>query len=126
MGDEDTMYEPLLYDINSETLMNEDDFEIDMGSRDELQDLKQDPVLKYKEKLAAWERPWTSGKELVDRHSHQKRTVVTTTKQAANFDCGHVVIDSANEATYPQPHSLTPRFDVLADEDNFYFFLACH
>ena len=36
VGDEDIKYEPLLDDFNEETLMNEDDFEIDTGSRDGL------------------------------------------------------------------------------------------
>ena len=31
------------------------------------------------------------------------------------------VIDSANETTYWKPHRIAPRFDTLADEDNFYF-----
>ena len=42
MGDEDIMYKPLLDDINADTLMNEDDFEIDMGSRNGLQGVKQE------------------------------------------------------------------------------------
>ena len=102
MGDKDIMYEPLLDDtcIIAETLLNEDDFEIDMGSWDRLQDIKQDPVLKDEEKLAARERPWTSGKEQVDGRLHHERTVLTTTKEAANFDYGHVVIDFANDTTY--------------------------
>ena len=32
VGDEDIMYEPLLDNIDAETLMNGDDFKIDMGS----------------------------------------------------------------------------------------------
>ena len=56
MGDEDIMYKPLLDDIHVEAetfIMNEDDFEIDMGSWDGLQGVKQEnPVLKDKEKLA--------------------------------------------------------------------------
>ena len=91
MGDENIMYEPLLDNINTETLINEDDFEIDMGSRDGLHGVKEDPVLKGEEKLASRERPWTSGKDHVDRHLRHEQTVVTTKKEAANFDYGHVV-----------------------------------
>ena len=51
--------------------MNEDNFEIDIGSRDGLQGVKQeDSILKDKGKLAAQERPGTSGEEEVDRRSH--------------------------------------------------------
>ena len=47
VGEEDIMYEPLSDDIDAETLMNEDDFEIDTGSRDGLQVIKQeDSVLR--------------------------------------------------------------------------------
>ena len=51
----------IINDINVERLMNEDDFEIDTESRDGLQGVKQDPVLNDEEKLAAQERPRTSG-----------------------------------------------------------------
>ena len=75
--------------------MDKDDFEIDMGSCDGLQGIEQeDPTLRNERKLEAWERPETSGKEQVDRHSCHERTVVTTTKEAVVFDCGHMVIDS--------------------------------
>ena len=37
VGDEDIMYEPLLDDIDVETLMNEDNLKIDTESRDRLQ-----------------------------------------------------------------------------------------
>ena len=54
MGDKDIMYELLLDDIDAEMLMNEGDFEIDTGSRDGLQSVKQeDPVLKTR----GWWRP---------------------------------------------------------------------
>ena len=79
VGDKDKMYELLLDDIDAETLMNEDDFEIDTGSRDVVQGVKQeDPVLKDEEKLAARERqgPHT-GEEQVDGRSRHKQTVVT-------------------------------------------------
>ena len=67
------------------------------------------------EKWSRWNRPNRTG-----GCGH----VVTTTKEAAILDCGHVVIDSANETTYWKPQSLAPRFDAFADEDNFYFFLV--
>ena len=48
--------------------MDEDDFEIDTGSRYSLQGIGQDdPTLRDK-KLAARRRPVTSGEEHVDRH----------------------------------------------------------
>ena len=98
MGDEEIMYEPLLYRCGD---VKDDDFEIDTGSHDKLQGIKQeDPVRKNEGKLAAQERPGTSGEEQVDGRSPHKQTVVTTTKEAAIFDCGHVVIDSANETMY--------------------------
>ena len=76
-------------------LKDENNFKIDMESRDGLQDVEQeDPVLKDKRKLEARERPGTSGEEQVDGCSCHKRTIVTTTKEAAIFDRGHVVIDS--------------------------------
>ena len=83
MGDEDIMCELLLDDIDEETLMNEDDFEIDTGSRDGLQGVKQeDPVLKDKEKLAAREKPGTSGKEQVDGcSSHEQNVVIRQRKK---------------------------------------------
>ena len=63
VGDEDIMYEPLLDDKDVKMLINEGDFEIDTGSRDGLQDVKQeDCVLKDEGNLAARERPGTSGK----------------------------------------------------------------
>ena len=82
--------------------MNEGDFEIDTGSREVLQGVKQeDPVQKDERKLAVRERPGTSEEEEVDGRSRHKQTVVySTTKEAAIFDCGHVVIDSPNEITY--------------------------
>ena len=71
-----------------------------MGSHDDLQGVKQeDAVLKDEEKLVAQERPGTSGEEQVDGCSRHKQTVVTITKEAAILDCGHMVIDSANETT---------------------------
>ena len=77
MGDEDIMYEPLLDDIDVEMLMNEDDFEIDTGSQDGLQGVKQeDPVLKDEGMVEARERPGTSGEEQVDIRSCDERTVV--------------------------------------------------
>ena len=77
MGDEDIMYKSLLDYIEAETLMNEDDFEIDTGSRDGLQGVKQeDPVLKVEGKLAAWEKPGTSGEDQVDGRLHYEQTVV--------------------------------------------------
>ena len=80
------MYEPLLDNIDTEMLINEDNFEVDTGSRDRLQGVKQeDPVLKDKRKLAAQEKPGTSGEEQVDGRSRH---------------CGHMVIDSTNETTY--------------------------
>ena len=97
VGDEDTciMYESLLDNIDVETLMDEDDFEIDMGSQDGLQGVKQeDPALRDERKLEAQERPRILGEEQVDGCSHYKQAVVTTTKEAAIFDRGHMVIDS--------------------------------
>ena len=68
---------------------------------DKLQGVKQeDPDLKDEEKLAAQERPGTSWEEQVDERSRNKQTVITTTKEAAILDSGHVVIDSANETMY--------------------------
>ena len=58
--------------------------------------------------MAAQERPGTSEEEGVDGRSRYEQTVVTTTKEAALPDCGHVVTDSANEITYQQPQSLAP------------------
>ena len=47
VGDEDIMYKSLLDNTAVETLVNEDDFEIDTGSRDRLHGLNQeDPILK--------------------------------------------------------------------------------
>ena len=40
VGDEDILYKPLLNDIDVETLMNEDYFEIDTGSQDGLQGIE--------------------------------------------------------------------------------------
>ena len=44
--------------------------------------------------------PGISGEEQVDGRSRHERTVVATMKEAAIFDCGHVVIDFAYETTY--------------------------
>ena len=83
-------------------LMNEDDFEIDAGSQNGLQGIKQeDPGLKVEWKLVAWERPGTPEEEHVHGRSCHELTFVTTMKEAAIFDCGPVVIDSANETSYP-------------------------
>ena len=50
------MYEPLLDDIHVETLkMEEDDYEVETGSRDELRGVEQDPALKDEGRLAARE-----------------------------------------------------------------------
>ena len=40
--DEDEMYEPLLDNIDVDTLMEEDDLEIEKGSRDELRGMQQE------------------------------------------------------------------------------------
>ena len=69
----DEMYEPLLDDIDVETLMEEDDLEIETGSRDELQGMQQEhPALRDQGKLAARERPGVSGEAQVDGHSRHK------------------------------------------------------
>ena len=81
--------------------INENDFEIDTRSRDKLQGVKkQDPDLNDEGKLVAQELPRTSGKEQVDGSLHHKHTVDTTIEEAAIFDCGHEVLDSANETKY--------------------------
>ena len=59
------MYEPLLDNTYVETLMDEDDFEIDTGSRDRLQGIKQeDPTLRDDRKLATrdWKHQGPQGK----------------------------------------------------------------
>ena len=66
-----------------------------------LQGVKQeDPILKKEGKLAAQERPGTSGEEQVDGGLRHERSVVVTTKEAAIFDYGHVEIDFVYETTY--------------------------
>ena len=66
-GDEDIMYELLLDDIDVETLMHEDDFGIETGSRDRLQGVEQeDSSLGDEGKLEARERLGTLGEERVD------------------------------------------------------------
>ena len=76
--------------------MDEDYFEIDTGSHDGLQGIKQeDPAQETKGSWKPWKRSGTSGREQVDRCLHHERTIVTTTKEAAVFDDGHVAIDSA-------------------------------
>ena len=63
VGDKDIMHEPLVDDIGAKTLTNKGDFEIDTGSRDVLQGVKQeDPVLKDKEKVEAWKGHGPQGK----------------------------------------------------------------
>ena len=53
--------------------MNEDNFEVDTGSQDGMQGVKQeDPILKDKGKLAARERSWVSGEKQVDRRSRHE------------------------------------------------------
>ena len=42
MGDKDVIYKPLLDNIDTETLMNVDDCEIDTGSRDGLHGVNQE------------------------------------------------------------------------------------
>ena len=69
MRDQDFMYEPLLYDVDMEMLVEENDHEIEnkTGSQDELQGVEQeDPALNDRGKLAAWETPGgsTSGQTL--------------------------------------------------------------
>ena len=82
VGHEDIMYELLLDDLDAETLMNEDHFEIDTGSQVRLHSVKQEgPVLKDEGKLEVDGKPGTSGEEQVDRCSHHERTVVTTTNK---------------------------------------------
>ena len=67
--DEDEMYEPLLDDTAVETLM-EDNTEIETGSRDELRGVQlEHPALRDQGKLAAQERPGTSGEAQVDERS---------------------------------------------------------
>ena len=56
------------------------DFEVETGSRDELQGYEQkDTALKDEERLAARERLGTSGDERADRRSRHERTVVMAT-----------------------------------------------
>ena len=94
VGDGGIMYKPLLDDIDVEMLTDENHFEIDTGSCDWLQGIDQeDPVLKDERKLEAREGPGTLGEKQVDGCSCHKQTIVTTTKEAAIFYLGHVVID---------------------------------
>ena len=75
----------------------------DRESWDGLQDVKQeDHILKDEGKLAAREKTGTSGEEQqVGGHSRQEQTIVTIMKVVSIFDCGHVIIDFANETIYP-------------------------
>ena len=76
-GDEDVMYEPLLHDIDAATLMYEDDFEVETGSREGLRGVEQEePALRDEGRLAARESLGISGEERVDRrplHEHADR-----------------------------------------------------
>ena len=82
-------------------LMNEDDFEIDTGSRDGLQGLKQeDPILKDEGKLRPGKNLGPQEEQVDGRSCIKQAIVYTTTKEAAIFDCGHVVNDSTNETMY--------------------------
>ena len=75
--------------------MDENGFEIGMGSHEGLQGGEQeDPALRDERKLEARERPGMSWEKEVDRRLRHDRTIVTTTKETAVFNCGHMVIDS--------------------------------
>ena len=88
------MYEPLLDDINVETLMD-DNFETNTKSCDWLQGLEQeDPTLRDERKLEAQERPGTSEEEQEDGHLCHKRFIITITIESSVFDRSHLVIDS--------------------------------
>ena len=77
VGDDDILYERLLHDMDVETLMNEDDFEIDTGSCDGLQGVKQeDPVLKDQGKLAARKNHGPQGKQIDGRSRHEQTFVI--------------------------------------------------
>ena len=90
VGNKDIVYEPLLDNMDAETLMNEGNFEIDMGSSEGLQGVKQDdPILKYERKLAAQERPGTSEKEQVDGRSRHEQTVVYDNERSCHFRWPH-------------------------------------
>ena len=77
--EDDDIYEPLLDDLDVETLMEEDDLKIETKSRDQLRGVEQeDPVQRCQEMLATRERPGTLGIERKNGRSRQKRTMVTT------------------------------------------------
>ena len=61
--------------------MNEDYFEIDTGSCVGLQGAKQNPFLKDEGKLAAQEKPETSGEDQVNVHSRHEQTVAYYIRQ---------------------------------------------
>ena len=101
--DQDFMYEPLLYDVDMEMLVEENDHEIEnkTGSQDELQGVEQeDPALKDRGKSAAWETPGgsTSGQTLTPRancnfnkwvEARITSEHVTTTKARIRL-CSHI------------------------------------
>ena len=79
-GDKDEMYEPLLDDIDVETLMAEGDFEVETGSREELRGVEQEDFAQKKQRrLAGRDRLRTSGEELAPLAD----SVTTTTTGAA-------------------------------------------
>ena len=83
--------------------MNEDDFEIDTGSRDRLHGVKQeDPILKLKRREEVGGPGKTNDlRERVGRWTLAPRANrCYDNEEAAIFDCSPVIIDSANETMY--------------------------
>ena len=69
--DEDEMYEPLLGDVDVETLMEEDDLKIETGSRNELPVVQQEhPALTDQGKLAAQVKPVHERVGLLSSNQH--------------------------------------------------------
>ena len=84
--------------------MDRDDFKTIMGSRDGLQGVeREDPALRNERKLKPQDESRFSGEAQVDGRSRHERTVVTTTKETAVFDCGHVVFHSGHVVFTPAP-----------------------
>ena len=90
VGDKDIMYEPLLDDIDVETLMTEDDLKIDMGAQDGLQAGGSHPERRGE--------VGSRGKTSDLRGRGGRWTLAPQAKRcykAVTFDCNHIVIDSA-------------------------------
>ena len=104
MEDEDDMYDPLLDDLDLETLMENEDCRI--GGAEE------DPAHKTQEDVVTWEKPGIPGGERDGDRSHHERSasIITTGATCATPNAYDQQPGTSRDTTYSTP--------IVRDEDS--------